>query len=96
MTVVKPGSQSRDFTHVSDIVSGLIAIDKKNLNHEWHLRSGKNVTIIELAEMFGDWIFIDERKGERFISEEFYSDTEKLLSWRPQMSLNEWVNSVKH
>jgi UDP-glucose 4-epimerase len=95
LTVVKPGTQSRDFTHVSDIVSGLIAIDNINLNNEWHLRSGKNITIIELAEMFGDWTLIDERRGERFTSEEFYSDTEELLGWKPKMSLNEWVNFVK-
>jgi nucleoside-diphosphate-sugar epimerase len=80
---------------VSDIVSGLIAIDNMNLNNEWHLRSGKNITIIELAEMFGDWTLIDERRGERFTSEEFYSDTEELLGWKPKMSLNEWVNFVK-
>lgn len=95
LTVVKPGTQSRDFTHVSDIVSGLIAIESINLNNEWHLRSGKNVTIIELAEMFSDWTFIDERRGERFTSEEFYSDTEELLGWKPKMSLNEWISFVK-
>lgn len=95
LTVVKPGIQSRDFTHVSDIVSGLIAIDSKNLNNEWHLRSGKNISIIELAEMFGDWIYVDERRGERFTSEEFFSDTEELLGWKPIMNLEEWINFVK-
>jgi UDP-glucose 4-epimerase len=96
LTVVKPGTQSRDFTHVSDIVSGLIAIENINLNNEWHLRSGKNVTIIELAEMFGDWTLIDERRGERFTSEEFHSDTEKLLGWKPKVNLSEWVDFVKN
>jgi UDP-glucose 4-epimerase len=95
LTVVKPGTQSRDFTHVADIVSGLIAIKNKNLNNEWHLRSGKNVTIIELAEMFGDWTFIEERRGERFTSEEFYSDTEELLSWKSTNKIENWVNQIK-
>jgi UDP-glucose 4-epimerase len=96
LTVVKPGIQSRDFTHVADVVSGLIAIDNVNLNNEWHLRSGKNITIIELAEMFGKWTLIDERRGERLTSEEFYSDTEELLGWKPKMNLSEWINFVKH
>ncbi len=95
LTVVKPGTQSRDFTHVSDIVSGLIAIVNTNLKKEWHLRSGKNVTITELAEMFGDWILVDERRGERFTSEEFHSDTEELLGWKPKVNLSEWINFVK-
>jgi hypothetical protein len=38
---------------------------------------------------------IDERRGERFTSEEFYSDTEELLGWKPKMSLNEWISFVK-
>lgn len=92
LTVVSPGTQSRDFTHVSDIVSGLLLIESQNLNNEWHLRSGKNVTIIELAEMFGEWDFVPERRGERFTSETFYSDTEKLLNWQPKYELKDWVS----
>jgi UDP-glucose 4-epimerase len=95
LTVVTPGTQSRDFTHVSDVVSGLIAINGINKNNEWHLRSGKNVTMIELAEMFGEWFFIGERRGERFTSEEFTSDTEKLLNWKPVVKLADWVEYTK-
>jgi len=95
LTVVTPGTQSRDFTHVSDVVSGLIVINGINLNNEWHLRSGKNVTMIELAEMFGEWTFIGERRGERFTSEEFTSDTEKLLNWKPVVNLVDWVEYAK-
>ena len=67
----------------------------KNLNNEWHLRSGKNVTIIELAEMFGDWTLIEERRGERFTSEEFYSDTEELLEWKPLIGIEKWIQTIK-
>lgn len=96
LTVVKPGTQSRDFTHVSDIVAGVLESEKTNLNYEWHLRSGKNISIIELAEMFGDWEFIDERRGERFTSEEFDSDTEKLLKWKPKYELKKWIQEIKN
>ena len=95
LTVVRPGTQSRDFTHISDIISGVIAAEKMNLNHEWHLRSGQNTTIIELAEMFSEWEFIDERRGERFTSEIFESDTEKLLKWNPKCDLSEWIQNIK-
>lgn len=96
-TVVTPGTQSRDFTHVEDIVRGvyLAASREVALNHEWHLRSGINVPIIEVAEQFGDWVLIPERRGERFTSEEFPSDTEALLNWKPEKSLSEWINSRK-
>jgi UDP-glucose 4-epimerase len=95
LSVVKPGTQSRDFTHISDVISGVLKTVKSNMNHEWHLRSGNNITIIELAEMFGEWEFIEERRGERFTSEEFESDTEKLLNWKPIVKLDDWVSEVK-
>jgi UDP-glucose 4-epimerase len=95
LTVVKPGTQSRDFTHVSDIVSGLIKSQKMDLNHEWHLRSGKNTSIIELAEMFGEWDFIEERRGERFTSENIANDTQELLGWRPKIHLSEYINTMR-
>jgi UDP-glucose 4-epimerase len=95
LTVVKPGTQSRDFTHVYDIVKGVIASIDMNKNYEWYLRSGINTSIIELAERFGDWEFIEERQGERFTSEIFETDTNQVLKWNPVESLTHWVDKVK-
>lgn len=97
LTVVKPGNQSRDFTHIDDIIAGVISTINMNLNFEWHLRSGINTTIIELAEMFETkWQYVEERRGERFTSEEFHSDTNKLLNWRAKMNLLDWVEKIKN
>ena len=97
MTVVSPGNQTRDFTHVYDIVGGVSKTVNVNMNKEWHLRSGKNVSIIEVANMYdhGKWQLIPERRGERFTSEEFPSDTNEVLKWEPKESLEKWINSVK-
>jgi UDP-glucose 4-epimerase len=96
LTVVKPGTQSRDFTHIKDIVRGVLLTVEKNMNYEWHLRSGVNVSIIDLAEKFGEWEFIEERKGERFTSELFNSDTNKQLGWNPSESLDQWILNIKN
>lgn len=95
-TVVTPGTQSRDFTHVEDIVSGLSIAALKDDNYEWHLRSGINVSIIDLAEMYGEWELIPERRGERFTSEEFPSDTEEKLGWKPNWKVDDWVKLIKN
>jgi len=96
LTVVSPGTQSRDFTHVSDVVAGVIKTVDTNLNREWMLRSGTNHKIIDVAKMFSDNIkIIPERRGERFTSEEFYSDTEEILSWSPQTNLYDWIKTNK-
>ena len=95
--MVKPGTQSRDFTHVNDIVSGLLKLIDVNKNHEWFLRSGKNVKINDLALLFSDKIkYIDERRGERFTSEYFDSDTENKLKWLPVHDLEVWIKNIKN
>ena len=95
LTVVSPGTQSRDFTHIYDVVEGVILASEKGLQGEWHFRSGENVTIIEVANMFNwDYIFVPERKGERFTSELFASDTEDKLDWKPQHKLKDWIDAI--
>ena len=95
LTVVSPGTQSRDFTHVEDIVNGVILASESNLNREWHLRSGKTYTILELAAMFNcDWTIIPKRKGERFSAEQLKTDTEEVLKWKPNHKLVDYINKV--
>jgi UDP-glucose 4-epimerase len=94
-TVVSPGTQTRDFTHINDIVSGIIKASQRMDNSEWFLRSGTNISIIEVAEMFGEWELVPERRGERSGSEGFQSDTEVKLNWKPEYNLQDWINSRK-
>jgi len=92
LTVVSPGTQSRDFTHIDDIVRGVIASVEKNLNGEWHLRSGTTHTILEVAEMFDtSYKLIPERRGERIDAVEIETDTNEKLEWEPQMSLSRYI-----
>ena len=96
LTVVSPGTQTRDFTHVDDVCEGLIKISKINLNHEFHLRFGKNYPILDVARRFTDNIeIVGERKGERFVSEDFTSDTEKLLNWKAKTELYDYIDNLK-
>ena len=97
LTVVRPGSQSRDFTHVKDVCEGLLLVMQKELNHEWHLRSGQNLTILDVVKLFNHpWIYIPERKGERFTSEEFATDTNDLLNWTSKITLKEWIDAIRN
>ena len=54
LTVVKPGNQRRDFTHVNDIVDGLIKIGLSSIENEdaWELGTGTNYSINELFDFF--------------------------------------------
>ncbi len=95
-TVVRPGIQTRDFTHIDDIIEGVVkSSEYKKGNGEWYLRSGTSRTIIEVAEQFGEWEFIPERPGERGESAHVDNDTNKELGIRPKDRLIEWIASRK-
>lgn len=95
LTVVSPGTQTRDFTNVEDIIDGIISSTEKNLKGEWHLRSGKNISIIEVAEMFkSKWELIPERKGERLNSIEIITNTEEKLCWKPKHKIEDWISKI--
>ena len=94
LTVVSPGTQTRDFTHIEDIVEGVIKATESGENGEWHLRSGKALSIIELAEMFQtEWEIIPARRGERLTAEPIESDTEEKLNWKPKWEIQDYIKS---
>ena len=96
-TVVEPGTQVRDFTHVNDIVNGLIKAMHVSKNEEWLLRAGRNMSIIELAELFGEWRYIPERRGERLAAptDIVRGDTLNDLRWEPKENIEDWIKFVK-
>lgn len=96
ITVVGSGEQSRDFTHVDDICEALVLLPHMNLNYEYHLRYGKNYKIIDVAKAFSSKIeFIPERRGERFTSENFESDTQEILKWKAKIELFTYIKNYK-
>ena len=92
LTVVRPGNQKRDFTHVSDIVNGCYLAMKKGKNNEYLLGSGKQLTILEVAKLFESKIkFIPKRQGERVSS--FYKNNlaYKHLRYKSKIKLKDYI-----
>ena len=69
LPVVKPGSQSRRFTHITDTVKVCYKAWKSNKCRFYSISNQKSYTILEVAKMFGTKIkFLPARKGERYAS----------------------------
>jgi UDP-glucose 4-epimerase len=69
LPVVRPGTQERRFTHVSDTVKACIFAWRKNKNRHYSIASNQSYSIIELAKMFKRKIrYFPKREGERFAS----------------------------
>jgi UDP-glucose 4-epimerase len=64
LTIVKPGSQSRRFTHINDTIEACYYAWKKNKSKHYSISNRKSYTIIEVAKLFNTKIkFLRPRKG---------------------------------
>ena len=96
LTITGDGEQRRDFTHVDDIVDGLIKCIGKNHKAEiFELGRGENFSINEIAEMFNtDTTYIDARPGEYPTTLCDYSKAQKDLNWKPTKNLKDYIEGV--
>ena len=69
LPVVKPGTQSRRFTHVQDTIEVCYEAWKKNKCKYYSISNLKSYSIIEVARLFNSKIkYLPQRKGERYAS----------------------------
>ena len=69
LTVVKPGTQSRRFTHINDTIEACYIAWKKNMCRHYSISNKKSYSIIQVAKLFSSKIkFLPSRKGERYAS----------------------------
>ena len=69
LTIVKPGSQSRRFTHIDDTIVVCFDAWKMNKCRHYSISNKKTYTIIEVAKMFKrNLVFLKSRPGERYAS----------------------------
>ena len=69
LTVVKPGTQSRRFTHIIDTIKICHIAWKQNRCRHYSISNKKSYTILQVAKMFKTKIkFLPARMGERYAS----------------------------
>ena len=100
LPIVGDGMQRRDFTHVNDIVDGLIKIGFSDISQEdgWELGTGNNYSVNELFNMFklrfgSESIFIPDQPGNYKKTLRKNDDLLELLNWEPKDQL---ANHIKN
>lgn len=88
------GEQRRDFTHVSDIVDGLITImETRTYKYTFEFGRGKNYSVNEVAEMFGiNPIYKKAKPGEAKETLCDISLAKNILNWEPRVNLEDYIN----
>lgn len=95
LSVRRPGTQRRNFTHVFDIVDGLILVGKYGNGDEYGLGHPDSYSVLEVAEMFGGEVeYLEERPGNRMNSEVDTRRATLELGWEPKNNLPDYIKSI--
>ena len=96
LTIVSPGNQKRNFTHVDDIIDALILVGENGYGDEFGIGSEESFSILEVAKLFDGKIeMVPERRGNR-MNAEVVSNKTKALGWNPKKLLVDYINECRN
>ncbi len=95
-TVVGDGTQTRDFTYVTDVANAFLTAAQSSVCEEiFNVGSGETVSVNRLVELLGGEVtYIPKRPGEPDCT---YADITKIrrdLKWQPKVNIKQGVDNV--
>jgi UDP-glucose 4-epimerase len=96
LTIVGDGSQTRDFTYVTDVAEAFIAAAKSEYeNAVFNVGSGNTYSVNYLAQLLGGkTVHIPKRPGEPDCTFADIEKIQKLLGWKPKVSFEEGIKTM--
>ena len=97
LTVVSPGTQKRNFTHVDDIIKGIILVGEKGEGDDYGIGSPESFSILEIANMFPNAKInmLPERPGNRMEAELMTQKTQDL-GWESKNKVIDYINNFEN
>lgn len=98
LTIYGSGNQTRDFTYITDAVSGLIK--GMVLNQKYHfdilnIGGGKQISVKYLAKFFNHPVeYLPARPFEEKFKQADTSKAKRLLGWSPKISIEKGINNL--
>ena len=95
LPVVKPGNQSRRFTHIDDTVNICYLAWKKNLCRHYSIANKKSYSVLEVAKLFNSKIkFLPKRLGERYASALINKNlSNRMHKYFGKINLKDYINN---
>ena len=97
LPIVKPGTQTRRFTHINDTINVCYLAWKKNLCRHYSIANKKSYSLLEVAKMFKTKInFLSKRPGERYASALMNKNlSNKIYKHFGKISLKNYIEEFK-
>ena len=97
LPVVKPGTQTRRFTHIDDTINVCYIAWRKNLCLHYSISNKKTFSIYQVAKMFGSKIkYLPKRSGERYASSLISKNlSNNIRKYFGKVSLKKYIENLK-
>ena len=93
LPITSPGTQKRNFTHIQDIINGLLIVAIKGKGDGYGIGSNKSYSIIQIANMLNmKYHLTKSKKGNRLSSILKVTKTKKL-GWNPKINLTDYLKN---
>ena len=95
LTIVAPGTQLRNFTHVDDIVDGLLVVGDNGSGDGYGIGNPNAYSVTDIAEMYGGEVqMLPPRKGNRMSGGTRTERTEEL-GWTAKRTIQQYINELR-
>lgn len=91
LTVVKPGTQKRNFTYVKDLAKGIIMVGEKGIGDGYALNNIKAFSVLEIAKAFGGSIKYVEGYPGRSESGDSPTKAREELGWETTVDILDYI-----
>jgi UDP-glucose 4-epimerase len=96
LTVTSPGTQRRIFTHIDDVVEGLVLIGEMGEGDGFALGADESYSIFEVARLFGGPIEMKFAAGGNRMNSKIDTKNSRALGWRPTRRLEDYIRAITH
>jgi UDP-glucose 4-epimerase len=95
LPVVRPGTQTRRFTHISDTIDVCYIAWKKNLCRHYSIANKRSYSLIDVAKMFNTRIkYLPKRLGERYASALISKNlSNKIYKYYGKLNLKDYIKN---
>ncbi|MBU6491070.1 NAD-dependent epimerase/dehydratase family protein [Patescibacteria group bacterium] len=94
LTVNAPGTQKRNFTHVDDIIEGLVLVGAGGIGDDFGIGDERAYSILEVAQMFGGEIIMKPATAGNRMGSDIDTAKTRALGWSSKRNLADYIKQV--
>lgn len=95
LMVNAPGTQRRNFTHIDDIVEGLVLVGSDGVGDDFGIGDEHAYSILEVAQLFGGEVIMRPAVQGNRMSSEIDTSKTRSLGWSPKKRLTDYIAEVR-